>query len=104
MTRIKRLAEQQDAVEISTDRVEEIISELRSAISRLAKSKDMAMSMSNELSNFRSASRTANNQIDDAAINLDLASSRLEEASTVLDEVVKSLEDYNEKGPRYLYG
>jgi hypothetical protein len=102
--RIKRFTEQQESVEISTDRVEEILQELKSVITQLSKSKELSTSLSNELSNFRSGSRTANNQIDDSALNLDLAASKLEEASSVIDEVIKSLEDYNEKGPRYLYG
>jgi len=111
--RIRRFTEQQEAVEISPEeqtgppdpkRVEEIINELKSSVTQLAKSREQATSLSNELSNFRSGSRRANNQIDDSVLNLDLASSKLEEASAVLDQVIKSLEDYNEKGARYLYG
>lgn len=104
MTRIRRFNEQQDRVEISSDRVEEIVAELKSSVTRLGRARDQAISLSNELSNFRSSSRTANNQIDDSSINLDLAASKLEETSGILDGVVKSLEDYSEKGPRYLYG
>lgn len=102
--RIKRFNEQEESIEISTDRVEEILQEVRSTMVTLDKARERATSLSNELSNFRSGSRTANNQVDDASINLDLASTRLSEAERILDDVAKSLDDYKEKGPRYLYG
>lgn len=102
--KIKRFNEQQEIVEISTDRVSEMVSLLKQINSLLDnKSKDIH-SMYNELMNFRSKSTTANNQIDDTYLNLEGIVHSLEEITSKIDTVVESLDDYIENGPRYLYG
>ena len=101
---IKRFNEQEEIIEISNERVTEMIQELKRINSLLEdKSKDIH-SMYNELVNFRSKSSTANNQIDDTYLNMEMIVSNLEEITSKVDTVVESLNDYIENGPKYLYG
>jgi len=104
--RVLRFYEQEEspALEMSDERVDQIVSELKAMSDLLSGQMEKARSLSSELSNFRSASRTANNQIDDSSLNLDLVAAKIEETMSALDSVVESMEDYKEKGPRYLYG
>jgi len=102
--KIKKFNEQEEIVEISNERVDEILSELQLINDKIEDQAKSIHAIANELMNFRSKSTTANNQIDDSNLTLEELVSSLEEASTKIDTVIESLEDYKENGPRFLYG
>jgi uncharacterized coiled-coil DUF342 family protein len=102
--RIKKFLEQEEVVEISNERVDEIISTMQVMNSSIEDHSKKLQSIANELMNFRSKSTTANNQIDDSNLTLEEIVSNLDDIASKLDAVVTALEDYKENGPRFLYG
>ena len=102
--RIRKVNEQEELIEISNERVSEIIQELVKINSEIQSNEKNIQSMCNELLNFRSKSTTANNQIDDSTLNLEVVSSSLQEINSNIDSIIESLNDYSENGPKFLYG
>ncbi len=102
--KIKKFNEQEEMVEISNERVEEMLLELSQTASLFESKQKEIESICNELLNFRSKSTTANNQIDDSTLNLELISDKIEEINSSLDSVIESLKDYTENGTKFLYG
>lgn len=102
--KIKRFQEALDEkIEISPERIEEIISELTNIVTGLDASIEKLESFSNELSNYGSKSKKSNDQIDDSVINLDISKAKIEEMMLSLDTVINNLKDYNQNGRNYIY-
>lgn len=102
--KIRKFNEADEVIEISNDRVTEILLILNQMNSNFQSKEKEIQSICNELLNFRSKSTTANNQIDDTTLNLEVVSTKLQEINSSLDVILESLNDYLENGPRYLYG
>jgi len=101
--RILKFNESEEIVNISPERVTEIINEISPMISDIDGKAKVLNGLLSELENFKSGSKKNNNQIDDAIINLDSIKSKLDETTSLLDRVIETLNDYNENGSKFLY-
>ena len=88
--------------EISTDRVDEILKELKEVLNTITDSESKVVSLSNELSNFRSEG-DKNDQIDDIVIKLDQTKSKIDELGEYMTEINNLLESYKKDGRKFLY-
>jgi len=100
--KIRKLNEA-DINDISADRTNEIIEDLRKTIVFLEQKVENIDSYLNELGNFQNTKKSQNDQIDDAIANLQLVRGTLKDSITNLDNSTISLEDYNKSGRKYLY-
>jgi hypothetical protein len=101
--KIRKFNEADDINDISSDRTNEIIEDLRKTIVFLEQKVENIDSYLNELGNFQNTEKSKNDQIDDAVSNLQLVRSALKDSITNLDNSTISLEDYNKSGRKYLY-
>lgn len=101
--KIKKFNESEEVLLISTDRVSEIISELSLMSTEIDGNAKSINKLVNELENYKTSSKKSNNQIDEAALNVDLVKSKLDESTKLLDTIISLLKDYNESGSKYLY-
>ena len=101
--KIRRFNESEDSENISPERVGEIIEDLSNITSEIDKNAKMINSILNELENYKSTSKSSNNQVDDASISLDSIKSKLDESTSLIDSTIKVLRDYTESGEKYLY-
>lgn len=100
--KIKRFNESEQ-VDISPERVGEIIEELKDMLSSLEDNFKSTESYLNELNNYKSQSKKGNDQIDDSLSALQVVKKDLEDSIDKLDIVINNLMDYNDEGRRYLY-
>ena len=63
----------------------------------------MIDSLINELNNYRTQSRTKNDQIDDSISNLQLVRGSFSDSIDKVDNVIISMKDYNKSGRNFLY-
>lgn len=101
--KIRKFYEAEETVDISNERVKELIDQLSSINTLIDSKKTELMSILSELSNFRSKSTKSNDQIDDSVSNLETIETKISDISTSLDTVVNNLKDYNDSGRKYLY-
>jgi hypothetical protein len=101
--KIRKFNEAEDINDISADRTNEIIEDLRKTIVFLEQKVENIDSYLNELGNFQNTKNSQNDQIDDAVSNLQLVRGALKDSITNLDNSTISLEDYNKSGRKYLY-
>lgn len=90
-------------MEISSERVDEIISDSRKSIEFIEVEIDKIKSMIVDLTAYRSTSLNGNDQIDDTISAYQMAVSNLEDTIDKLDTVINNLNDYNQRGRNYLY-
>ena len=100
--KIKRFNEDEQ-VDISTERVNEMVEQLRDFASTMNDKSKLVESLINELNNYRSDSKKGNDQIDDSIAALQVIKKDIDDSSDKLDTVVNNLLDYNEGGRKYLY-
>ena len=100
--KIKKFNEVTD-VDISTERVNEIIEELSKISVIVDTQNNLILKLSEELSNYKSNSKKENDQIDDAIINLDVVKSKLDDSISSLDDISVKLKSYTEDGRKFLY-
>jgi uncharacterized phage infection (PIP) family protein YhgE len=100
--KIKRFNEDEQ-VDISTERVNEMVEQLRDFASTMNDKSKLVESLINELNNYRSDSKKGNDQIDDSIAALQVIKKDIDDSSDKLDTVVSNLLDYNEGGRKYLY-
>jgi len=100
--KIKRFNEDEQ-VDISTERVNEMVEQLRDFASTMNDKSKLVESLINELNNYRSDSKKGNDQIDDSIPALQVIKKDIDYSSDKLDTVVSNLLDYNEGGRKYLY-
>lgn len=100
--KIKRFNEDEQ-VDISSERIEEIVKDLSESLSMMGDKSKMIESLLNELSNFKSQSSKGNDQIDDSIAALQVAQKDLQDCSDKIDTVVTNLKSYNDEGRKYLY-
>jgi hypothetical protein len=101
--KIRKFNEAEDINDISPDRTNEIIEDLRKTIVFLEQKVENIDSYLNELGNFQNTKKSQNDQIDDAIANLQLVRGALKDSITNLDNSTISLEDYNKSGRKFLY-
>jgi ABC-type transporter Mla subunit MlaD len=101
--KIKRFNEATEELDISTERVGEMIDSLKDQLSSTEDKSKLIESLLNELENYKSISKKGNDQIDDSIAALQIIKSSFTEASDKLDTVINNLMDYNDEGRKYLY-
>lgn len=100
--KIKRFLESEE-IDISTERVGEIIEDLREFTSTIEDKNKMVESYINELNNYKNQSKKGNDQIDDSIAALQVVKKDLDDSLDKVDTIINNLMDYNNEGRKYLY-
>jgi ABC-type transporter Mla subunit MlaD len=100
--KIKRFFES-DQVDISTERITEVMDELKDFIANIEDRSKKIDALGTELSNYRNSSTKSNDQIDDSIAALQIIKKDLDDCVDKLDTVVNNLDSYNTQGRKYLY-
>jgi ABC-type transporter Mla subunit MlaD len=100
--KIKRFLESEE-VDISTERVGEIIEDLREFTSTIEDKNKMVESYINELNNYKNQSKKGNDQIDDSIAALQVVKKDLDDSLDKVDTIINNLMNYNDEGRKYLY-
>jgi hypothetical protein len=100
--KIKRFFES-DQLDISTERITEIMDELKDFIANIEDRSKKVDALGTELSNYRNSSTKSNDQIDDSIAALQIIKKDLDDCVDKLDTVVNNLDSYNVDGRKYLY-
>lgn len=100
--KIKRFNEDEQ-VDISSDRVTEINGELKSFADIMSDKSKYIESLLNELSNYKNDSKKGNDQIDDSILALQVIKKDIDDCSDKIDTIINNLLDYNDGGRKFLY-
>lgn len=100
--KIKRFNESEQ-IDISPDRVGEIIEDLKSVLSSLDEDVKKTELYLNELNNYKSQSKKGNDQIDDSISAFQVVRKNLDDTIDKVDTIINNLLDYNDEGRKYLY-
>ena len=101
--RIKRFFESEEQKDIATERVDEILKELKEFTAQLEDRNNMIEALTAELSNYKNISTKSNDQIDDSIAALQIIKKNVDDSVDKLDTVVTNIQSYNETGRKYLY-
>lgn len=102
--RIKKFNEElEETVDISQERVGEIIEDLKDFLSSLEDKTKTIEEYTNEFNNYKSKSKKGNDQIDDSIAALQVVKKDLDSSIDKIDTVLNNLVSYNEDGRKYLY-
>jgi len=102
--RIKKFNEDlEDNIDISQERVGEIVEQLKELLSSVEDENSIIDELINEFNNYRSKSKSGNDQIDDSAAALQVVNNDLDNAVDKIDTVINNLISYNEEGRKFLY-
>ena len=101
--KIRKFNEAEEVLNISNERVDEIMGELSSISSEIDAKSKIINGLLNELENYKTKSKKANNQLDDASLNINSVKIKLDESTTLIDNIIGLLKDYNTNGSKYLY-
>jgi methyl-accepting chemotaxis protein len=101
--RIKRFNEATQEVDISSDRIDEILIELKETAAAIEDKNKLIESLENELDNYKSDSQKGNDQIDDSIFALQVIKKNITDSLDKIDTVVKNLQSYDDEGRKYLY-
>ena len=102
MVRIKRFNESEQ-IDISSDRVDEIIKDLKEMTSTLDDKRKTIDSLINQLNNSKNKSDKGNDQIDDSIAAFQVIRKDLENSTDKTDTVIGNLQSYGDDGRKYLY-
>lgn len=100
--KIRRFNEDEQ-VDITSERVEEVLIELKEFASNISDKSKSIESLLTELGNFRSQSKKGNDQIDDSIASLQIIKKDLDNSLDKIDNVINNMIDYNENGRKFLY-
>ena len=100
--KIKRFFES-DQVDISTERITEVMDELKDFIANIEDRSKKIDALGTELSGYKNSSTKSNDQIDDSIAALQIIKKDLDDCVDKLDTVVNNLDSYNVDGRKYLY-
>jgi ABC-type transporter Mla subunit MlaD len=92
-----------EQVEISSERVTEIIEQLKELTSIMDDKSKSVESLLNELDNFKSDSKRGNDQIDDSIVALQVIKKDIDDCVDKIDTTINNLSDYNDSGRKFLY-
>lgn len=98
--RIKKFNE---ALDISSERISEMIEELKELLTSLEEDNKVIERYLNELEDYKKQSTKGNDQIGDSSIAFQVIKKNISEAIDKTDTVIKNLNDYKENGRQYLY-
>jgi methyl-accepting chemotaxis protein len=102
--KIKRFNEDlEDNINISTERVGEIIEEMKDMLSNLEEKSKSLESFSSEFNNYKSKSKKGNDQIDDSISALQVAKKGIDDSIDKIDTIINNLVSYNDEGRKFLY-
>lgn len=102
--KIKRFNEDlEDNINISTERVGEIIEEMKDILSSLEEKSNSLESFSSEFNNYKSKSKKGNDQIDDSISALQVAKKGIDDSIDKIDTIINNLVSYNDEGRKFLY-
>lgn len=93
----------EDNVDISNERVSEIMEGVTEIFNNLESDRERIKNYYSELSKFRSKSDKSNDQIDDSSINLELVDTKMEECLSIINKINTTLENYIKDGRKFLY-
>lgn len=100
--KIKRFNESEQ-IDISSERIKEILTQLQDFAAQLMDNNKMIESLTNELSNYESSATKGNDQIDDSISSAQMLKTSIVDSIDKVDNIIKNLSDYDEKGRKYLY-
>lgn len=101
--KIKRFYESDQNFDISSERIGEILNELKEISSILDNKSKNIDSYLNELDNYKSNSMKGNDQIDDSIFAFQVVKKNLLDSTDKLDIIINNLINYNDNGRKYLY-
>jgi len=101
--RIKRFNEATEQVDISSERIDELMSELKETISTIDSKNKFIESLENELNDYKSDSQRGNDQIDDSIFALQVIKKNLSDSLDKFDTIINNLQSYDDEGRKYLY-
>ena len=101
--KIRRFFEAEEQKDIATERVEEILKELKEFTSQLEEKSKLTDALETELSNYKNLSNKSNDQIDDSIAALQIIKKNVDDSIDKLDTVITNIQNYNEEGRKYLY-
>jgi molecular chaperone GrpE (heat shock protein) len=90
-------------MDISSDRVEEILKELKELTAYLDDKNKSVLSLTTELNNYKNKSQKSNDQIDDSISALQIIKNDFDNSISKLDTVINNITDYNQEGRKFLY-
>ncbi len=100
--KIRRFNEDEQ-VDISSERVNEIIEELKDFSAIMSDKSKYVDALLNELNNYKSDSTKGNDQIDDSIAALQIVKKDADDCNDKIDTIVNNLLDYNDSGRKYRY-
>jgi septal ring factor EnvC (AmiA/AmiB activator) len=101
--KIRRFFEAEEQKDIATERVDEILKELKEFTSQLEEKSKITDALETELSNYKNLSDKSNDQIDDSIAALQIIKKNVDDSIDKLDTVITNIQNYNEEGRKYLY-
>ena len=101
--KIRRFFESEEQVDISPERIGEMMEELKDFIANVEDKSKKVDALGTELSNYKNNSTKSNDQIDDSIAALQVVKKDLDDCVDKLDTVVNNLDSYNTEGRKYLY-
>lgn len=101
--KIRRFFEAEEQKDISTERVDEILKELKEFTSQLEEKSKLTDALETELSNYKNLSTKSNDQIDDSIAALQIIKKNVDDSIDKLDTIIINLEEYKDQGRKYLY-
>jgi ABC-type transporter Mla subunit MlaD len=102
--KIKRFNENlEENIDISQERIGEIIEELKDILSSLEDKSKMIDGFTNEFNNYKSKSKKGNDQIDDSISAFQIVKKDLDNSVDKVDTIINNLVSYNDEGRKFLY-
>ena len=96
--KIRRFFESEEQVDISPERITEMMDELKDFIANVEDKSKMVDALGTELSNYKNKSTKSNDQIDDSIAALQVIKKDLDDCVDKLDTVLNNLDSYNQDG------
>lgn len=100
--KIRRFNEDEQ-VDISSERINEVLDELKDFTSLMGEKSKYVESLLNELNNYKSDSKKGNDQIDDSIAALQVMKKDIDDCVDKIDTTINNLSDYNDSGRKYMY-
>jgi len=100
---IRKFTEATEQLQLSNETLEEMMNKITQISEDMDSGKKTVSSIVETLSNFLSNSKSSNNQIDDAHLNLKTIDTKISDMLELLDEVNNQLKDYNDSGEKFIY-
>ncbi len=102
--KIRRFNEStEEQIDISTERIGEIIESLKDFVSITEDKSKIVESHINELTNYKNNSKKGNDQIDDSIAAFQVVKKNLDDSLDKVDTIINNLMSYNDEGRKYLY-